>query len=39
METQVNKLRCDCTFEPGALVLLRLQPYRQQTVHVMSLPS
>lgn len=32
MEVQANK-RIDSTFEPGDLVLLRLQPYGQQTVH------
>jgi hypothetical protein len=32
MEAQANKKRKNCTFTPGDLVLLRLQPYRQQTV-------
>lgn len=32
METQANKHRKDHTFNPGDLVLLRLQPYRQQTL-------
>ncbi|KAJ1427537.1 Ribonuclease H-like superfamily [Sesbania bispinosa] len=32
MEDQANKNRKDCTFEPDDWVLLRLQPYRQQTV-------
>jgi hypothetical protein len=32
MEIQANKKRKECTFFPGNLVLLRLQPYRQQTV-------
>ncbi|XP_058767801.1 uncharacterized protein LOC131641513 [Vicia villosa] len=32
METQSNKKRKDCNFEEGALVLLRLQPYRQGSV-------
>ncbi|MCI19211.1 hypothetical protein A2U01_0040367, partial [Trifolium medium] len=32
MEAQANKKRVDYTFNPGDLVLLRLQPYRQQTV-------
>ncbi|MCH98625.1 hypothetical protein A2U01_0019630 [Trifolium medium] len=33
MEAQANKKWRDCIFEPGDLVLLRLQPYWQQTVH------
>jgi hypothetical protein len=32
MEAQANKKRKNCTFTPGDLVLLRLQPYRQKTV-------
>ncbi|MCH82354.1 hypothetical protein A2U01_0003157, partial [Trifolium medium] len=32
MEDQANKKRKECTFAPGDLVLLRLQPYRQSTV-------
>lgn len=33
MEVQSNKKRRDFTFNTGDLVLLRLQPYRQTTVH------
>lgn len=33
MELQANKKRRDYTFHEGNLVLLRLQPYRQSTVH------
>ncbi|GAU18789.1 hypothetical protein TSUD_80780 [Trifolium subterraneum] len=32
MAAQANKKRRDCTFTAGDLVLLRLQPYRQQSV-------
>lgn len=33
MEKQANLKRMDFTFQPQHLVLLKLQPYRQQTVH------
>lgn len=33
MEHQANKKRWHCTFEPGDMVLLRLQPYHQHTIH------
>ncbi|XP_058757342.1 uncharacterized protein LOC131630580 [Vicia villosa] len=33
MQDQANKKRRDCTFTTGDLVLLRLQPYRQTSVH------
>jgi len=33
MEMQANKKRRDATFNKDDLVLLRLQPYRQTTVH------
>jgi len=32
METQANKQRISCVFQPGDRVLLKLQHYRQQTV-------
>jgi len=32
MENQANKHRMDVTFQTGYMVLLRLQPYQQQTV-------
>jgi hypothetical protein len=32
MKVQADRKRKDCIFSPGDLVLLRLQPYRQQTV-------
>lgn len=39
MQDQANKKRRECTFQPGDLVLLRLQPYRQQTVHQRASPK
>src|SRR4051794_7430076 len=33
MEQQSNKKRCETTFADGDLVSLRLQPYRQSSVH------
>ncbi|XP_058776601.1 uncharacterized protein LOC131650918 [Vicia villosa] len=33
MTEQANKKRVDCTFNVGDLVLLRLQPYRQSSIH------
>jgi hypothetical protein len=34
METQANKKRVDYTFKIGDLVVLRLQPYRQQFINI-----
>jgi hypothetical protein len=33
MQDKANKKRSECTFDTGDWVLLRLRPYRQQTVH------
>jgi hypothetical protein len=39
MEHQANKKRWHCTFEPGDLVLLRLQPYLHRQSTAVYLPS